>query len=179
MLEFFLFFEGISFLLTVSVDVVLMVSLAKGKRRLKKRKRLFSDYQFFGDTTVLSLWGVILMTTAVLTEGRRAPKCPLIKLAKNYDKPQARESHSRGQSCPVYFSVTEFLLFLLGLCFQQSLAEIRSWWSWEKLLHWDMKSITSKKDFSGHLEYSVCSGNWRLLPNWRELGCVFRICLIE
>ena len=43
------------------------------------------------------------------------------------------------------FSVTEFLLFLLGLCFQQSLAEIRSWWSWEKLLHWDMKSNTSKK----------------------------------
>lgn len=85
MLEFFFFFEGISFLLTVSVDVVLMVYLAKGKRSLKK-KRLFSDYQFFGDTTVLSLWGVILMTTTVLTEGRRAPKCTLIKLAKNYDK---------------------------------------------------------------------------------------------
>ena len=36
MLEFF-FFEGISFLLTVSVDVVLMVFLAKGKRSLKKK----------------------------------------------------------------------------------------------------------------------------------------------
>lgn len=88
------------------------------------------------------------------------------------------------------FSVTEFLLFLLGLCFQQSLAEIRSWWSWEKLLHWDMKSITSKKKkCSAHLEYSVCSGNWRLVPNRRELGSLIscfqdmfdwiRMCTIE
>lgn len=38
------------------------------------------------------------MTTIVVTESGRAAKCPLINLAKNYDKQYAGESHLRGLS---------------------------------------------------------------------------------
>lgn len=103
MLEFFLFLRAYLFLLTVSVDVVLMVFFSQGKDVWKKEKDFFQIISSLG-TPLYFLWGVILMTTAVLTEGEEH-LCPLIKLAKNYDKPQARESHSeRSELSCVFFS---------------------------------------------------------------------------
>lgn len=70
------------------------------------------------------------MSTIVVTVSRTATvllrtKRPLLNSAKNCIKQQVHGSYPGSLSCPAYFPVTGFQLLLLGLCFQQSLAEIR------------------------------------------------------